>query len=502
MDNIDKYYNFSAYTRIPTCMISDEVAGIYGNALLKELNEIIRYYDIYENGAPFIPDANEDIAPIQYRSKIAQKLINKEARFMFATTPDVLIDTPVINTGIDVAEVARQQSILQTYVDNVLKANKFSRKLIPAAKDCFIGKRIAWVVNFSEDTNKIVISFIPSLGFVATYTDDDSETLEKLIIFYCIQDGKTKEEQRIYRKRYYMENERCVIDEGIFDGGGDLIEDYGTIRTPFEYIPGGVIINDGLTGDISGVSEIAELMESESWYNKMESSDMDSERKSMNSIFYTVDADPDTTAKIKNRPGAYWDLATDDNAENKTATVGLLEPNMSYSTPLANTLNRIRAELYEQVDMPDTSSSALQGIVTSGKTLKAIYWSLMVRCDEKFASWRVAFEHMVKTIIDGGKFYPAIASTYAKENLPDIEYEVIIENNYPIQDDQTEEKEMDLAEVQQGTMSKKAYMQKWRKLSDDEAEKELQQMAIERQYEDTAYFPVNSVLQQKEKEEI
>ena len=51
-------------------------------------------------------------------------------------------------------------------------------------------------------------------------------------------------------------------------------------------------------------------------------------------------------------------------------------------------------------------------------------------------------------------------------------------------------------------MSKKAYMQKWRKLSDDEAEKELQQMAIERQYEDTAYFPVDSVLQQKEKEEI
>lgn len=291
MDNIDKYYNFSAYTRIPTCMISDEVAGIYGNALLKELNEIIRYYDIYENGAPFIPDTNEDIAPIQYRSKIAQKLINKEARFMFATTPDVLIDTPVLNTGINVDEVARQQSILQTYVDNVLKANKFSRKLIPAAKDCFIGKRIAWVVNFSEDTNKIVISFIPSLGFVATYTDDDSETLEKLIIFYCIQDGKTKEEQRIYRKRYYMENERCVIDEGIFDGGGDLVEDYGTIRTPFEYIPGGVIINDGLTGDVSGVSEIAELMESESWYNKMESSDMDSERKSMNSIFYTVDAD-------------------------------------------------------------------------------------------------------------------------------------------------------------------------------------------------------------------
>ena len=46
MDNIDKYYSFSAYTRRPTCMTSEEVAGIYGNALLKELNEIISYYDI------------------------------------------------------------------------------------------------------------------------------------------------------------------------------------------------------------------------------------------------------------------------------------------------------------------------------------------------------------------------------------------------------------------------------------------------------------------------
>ena len=53
---------------------------------------------------------------------------------MFATAPDVLIDTPAINIGIDDDEVARQQSILQTYVNNVLKANKFSRKLIPLLK--------------------------------------------------------------------------------------------------------------------------------------------------------------------------------------------------------------------------------------------------------------------------------------------------------------------------------------------------------------------------------
>jgi hypothetical protein len=48
-------------------------------------------------------------------------------------------------------------------------------------------------------------------------------------------------------------------------------------------------------------------------------------------------------------------------------------------------------------------------------------------------------------------------------------------------EDENEEKEIDLREVESKTMSRKAYMQKWRKLSDDDVDAELLQISEERQ---------------------
>ena len=93
--------------------------------------------------------------------------------------------------------------------------------------------------------------------------------------------------------------------------------------------------------------------------------------------------------------------------------------------------------------------------------------------------------------------FPQIAKTYIEDKIPQVEYVIEIQNNYPIQDDQVEEKEMDLQEVARNTMSKKAYMQKWRGLSDEQVDEELKQIALERQYEDTAYFPDSIVNQNK-----
>ena len=47
-----------------------------------------------------------------------------------------------------------------------------------------------------------------------------------------------------------------------------------------------------------------------------------------------------------------------------------------------------------------------------------------------------------------------------------------------------------MAEVTAQTMSKKSYMKKWRNLTDDEADEELRQIALERQIlEDSFYEP-------------
>ena len=92
-----------------------------------------------------------------------------------------------------------------------------------------------------------------------------------------------------------------------------------------------------------------------------------------------------------------------------------------------------------------------------------------------------ALEHIVKTIIDGAKLYPGSARAFLKDPIPDVDFEVRVDNQYPLPEDEQEEKNIDLAEVQAQTMSKKAYMRKWRNLTDEEADLELQQIAMERE---------------------
>lgn len=487
---------YTAYTSVPYSLISEELTGLYGTTVLQEMHDLIGYYNRYEKGVGFITEKYDDgFVPSDLRFKQARNLINRQARFMFAQQPDFRVNVPFDRSKKEQKkQMEGKQSIYQKLLDNVLRKNKIGMKLVSAAKDCFIGKRVAYVVNFSEDKKRISISFVPSIGFVYETDEDDLDVLSKLVVFYSLNDAQDKTEQRVYKKKYWMENGVCHIEEGVYDGSGNEIEEPVEIVTAFPYIIGGVILNDGLTGDLSGVSEMDQLEEFEAMYNKVANADIDAERKGMNPVTYAIDVDPDTTKELSRNPGSFWDLSSDQNVGEGDAgggKVGVLESNMSYSTPLAATVDRIRASAFETAEVPDVSTKALQGIISSGKALRTVYWTLMVRCQEKFLTWEPALEHMLRIIIDGARLYPHIASTYlGKDKLPDAEYELEVVQNYPIQDDQSEEKQMDLDEVTAGVRSKKNYMQKWQGLSDDEVEEELQQMELERQTNESAYlFP-------------
>ena len=58
-------------------------------------------------------------------------------------------------------------------------------------------------------------------------------------------------------------------------------------------------------------------------------------------------------------------------------------------------------------------------------------------------------------------------------------------------EDEVEEKQMDLAEVQAQTMSRKAYMKKWRELTDEEADEELRQIVLEKQLFEDSMIPMD-----------
>lgn len=482
--------------RIPWSMLSEELEGLYGSSLLAEFREIIGYYEVYEKGASFVSESiKADFTGADLRFKESRKLINKEARFLFSKHPDFWVNVPYDKGADDdtlKSTAMEQTAILQSYVDNVLDGTNFFSKLVKAAKDCFIGKRVAYFVNFDEKRSRIMVDFVPSLEFVFETDENDTSRITKIITFYTVKDSQSKSEQRIYRKKYWLEgaDETCWLEEALYSGTGELLEEITPARaTKFKgVIPAGVIINDGLTGDLEGCSDIAELEMSESWFSRISNGDIDSERAGMNPIRWAQDMNPATTKNLSIAPGAFWDLASDPNApDGVTGKLGMMETNLNYTSALNSTLSRIRSSMFEALDIPDTSAESLKGVVSSGKTLKAIYWPLIVRCDEKMLAWRPALRHITELIIEGGKLYPASTTAYTEEALPDAKYEITVENQYPLPDDEADEKQIDLAEVNAQTMSKASYMKKWRNLTDTEARQELDQIALEREMLESGY---------------
>lgn len=473
---------------VPQSLISEELEGLYGSTILAEMGEILNYYNIYERGSDFTSEGtNGDYVASDLKYKLARNLIDKEARFLFSKTPDIIVKVPRKEEG-NKELLDEQESKLQNFVDKVLSKNHFSSSLLKAAKDCFIGKRIAVVANFNEESG-IQLSFIPSLEFVYDVDSQDANVITKFVAFYMIRDDKLKANQRIYKKKYWLEKGFCWYEENVYDGNGQLVEGVSPKqKTLLREIPVRVIINDGLSGDLLGESEIHQLEEYENYYTRLSNSDIDAERKSMNPTRYTVDMNPSTTQGLSTAAGAFWDLSSDQTLESPSPQVGLLEPTMSYSGVLSSTLNRIKTTMYEQIDVPDLTSDKLQGLVTSGKTIKALYYPLIVRCDEKMLAWRPALEGIISLIIEGSKAYPDIAKKYVEE-IPDIEYEVIVENQYPLPEDEAEEKQIDMAEVNNQVMSKKSYMIKWRGLTAVEAEDELEQIAKERELLEDNFSP-------------
>lgn len=470
----------STYRDIPYTIFDDDLSVSCRNEFFAELSEIKKAYELYAKGAEFTPEGtNGDYIPMGVNFKKARNIINQEARFIFSQPMDILINK---NKGFT-DEEEKQNAIVNDFIKKVLSDNQFNNKLLKAAKDCFIGKRVCIVLNFNVESG-IRINFLNSLEFYYEMVDDE---LTKLIAFFVEVESANLSEKIIRKKSYELVNGNCVITETLYDGAGTILEEPQIIQTKLDVIPAWVILNDGLTNDKKGESDILQLLDEESAYNKMFNSDMDSERKNMNPIKYTIDASSESTESLPTGAGAYWDLQSDENGvESKKASVGQLESNMSYSQALSSTLQRVEDNMYSQMSVPNMTSEKLQGMITSGKTIKALYYPLQIRSDEKMQTWYASINKLIELIYKGAILYPETYRKHTNEQLPLIDIVVSLEANYAIPSDEEEEKAIDLQEVNAQVMSKKSYMKKWRGLTDEEADAELKQIALERELlEDT-----------------
>lgn len=477
----------TAFNRIPYALINAEITG-GASDVLNELTQILQFYKVYKKGASFLVEGtNGDYVPARLKYKMAASLVNKQARFLFAEPPDLTVESKG-DVGKVTQEAKDALTIMNDVVKTILDENKFEEALIKAAKDCFIGRRVAGLVNFNEEDG-VTLTFLPSTQFIYDTKVGNPSVITKFVAFIIVRESTNLSERQIFRKRYTLEDGIVYLEETLFDGAGVVIEDVTEKQeTLMPMIPVSIFINDGLTGEKQGESEIDLLQEFEEWYSKLSNADTDAERKSMNPIRYTIDMDNRSTKDLKSSAGAFWDMQGDQNLEKYSPQVGILESSMNYSEALKTSLDRIKTTGYEQIDMPNITLESMQGAITSGKSLKAVYWPLVVRCKEKMKMWGPQLRQLIKIIIEGALVYPNCIEKYTSDTITPVDYEIKVEANHPLPEDEIEEKNMDLAEVDSKTMSKKAYMQKWRQLTDDEVDEELEQIAKERQIIDDASF--------------
>ena len=172
-------------------MIQQELHGIFGAETLRDMNEILALYNIYEEGASFDQDnTSGDYVPAEHRFKIIRSIIDKEARFLFSQPPTITLEDVQGTTKDDSGKAINRLEPNQNLVESVLKANNFDSKLVRAAKDCLVGRRIAIALDFSE--KGIDISFMPSLEFIYETDPRDVDIMTKFIRFYSTVENEDK----------------------------------------------------------------------------------------------------------------------------------------------------------------------------------------------------------------------------------------------------------------------------------------------------------------------
>lgn len=486
------------YNDIPYAVLNPEVKNMA--FLSKEIDEIKGYYKVYSKGAAFnVEGTAGTYVASQLKFKKTAQLINKEARFLFGESPTITIK-PKGDVGKVSKEMEDAITNLQDLVDTILEKNQFSKYIVKAARDCFIGKRVACLVNFNEEYG-VTISFIDSLHFVYDF-DSISGELKKFVCFDVDDEEDALNKRRVYKKKYEKVEGVVYLEENVYDGTGALLYTMTEYQaTKLENIPAVVILNDGLLSDKNGESEVGLLSEYESVYSKLSNADIDAERKGMNQIKVAIDMDSNTTKNLPIGPGAFWDLQSNQQLEHASPSVTTIPVDMNYSPALVTTLGRINSEMYGQIEMPNISLETMVGTITSGKALKAIYWPLIVRCKEKMKTWGPMLSALIDIIIEGSFAYPNTIERYVSEPLKPVNYVVDIEQNFPLPEDIEEEKNMALLEVSSQVMSKKTYIKKYGDKTDDEAMQEIEQIALERQMLEEGYTDVpNPFASESEKE--
>lgn len=463
-------------------LLRAELQGVYGDQLEK-VNRINKYYELYEGEQEWETNNNLDYVPTKKITNIIKKLIDTRARFMFGREPFFDVRPIIKDTKGSTIEQDKAQEKEDLLIETILKKNKFHSKLLKARKDCSIGGKIAIKLWGHKDVGLKII-FSPAQEFFPQYSLDDVDQLEKVVFLYALNNEAEPEDQRIKKQVWELVSGKCILNETTHDGRGNIVSiEYQDYNTSLAFIPVVIIQNGGLTGETEGISDVKVLWDNQDNYNKLNSDDIDALGFQMFGQDVITDADEESLKSIKISPGAMIDLQTDmvHANEKRQAQIKRLESGFSYKDKFSDTVDRLKNDMYDTMDVPNVSLEQLKGLMQSGKSMKAIYWGLMAVCDEDWTEWGPALEQMVEYIFKMVDVY----NLYNKRSVAKYETILNIEKYYPIQEDEDTQKGIDMQEVITEVRSRKSYMNKWGEYEDIDSE--LEQIQLEKQMMQDSY---------------
>ncbi len=454
-------------------LLKAELAGVYGNHLA-QVQQINRWYELYEGKQEWPIQRGLDYEPTQRITNLIRKLIDTRARFMFGRYPFFDVRPVQMDSeGSTLHQDKAQEK--EDLLDRILTANKFHSKLLKAKKDCSIGGKVA-IKLWGHKDKGLKIVFSPAQEFFPQFDLDDVDELAKVIFLYGLNDEEQRKAQRIKKQTWELLGGRCILNEATYDGFGQVISvEFEDHDTGLDFIPVVIIQNAGLTGETEGKSDVEMLWPNQDSYNKLNSDDLDALRFQMFGQDVVVDATEKSLKSIIRAPGALVDLQTETYAEGKQARMERLESRFSYSEKFQDSVDRAKGDMYDLMEVPNVSLEQLKGIMQSGKSMKALYWGLISACEEDWTAWGPALEQMVDYIfrmVDTYNLYGAGAVARYETSLE-------IERYYPIQEDEDDQKRVDMEEVGAQVRSRKSYMNKWGEYEDIDSE--LEQIQAEQQ---------------------
>lgn len=403
-------------------------------------------------GQSWITLDNLDYVPSEIIDNKIKPLINKQARFMFGKEPDILFK-PLDKNAKETCEELRQ------FIDAILNASKFWSNTMKAFRLASVTKRVMLRLEANpEEPVRLYWHDINDFNYEVDL--NDITKLNKVILVKPVTIDKEVSKQLWNRYTYYInqitdKESSCYLRVETFKG--DNLENPIEIReqdTGLSKIPCWIITNEQSITSPYGQSDIKDLKPLQDSYNRRLSDFNDSLRFLMFGQTAIIDATKDTVDACNIAPNALMALRSIEDTEgNKQAKVQRVESNFTNAEPVKMYLKMLEDSMYEKLGIPRPES--LQQ-VPSAKSIKYMYTELVARCEEKWHDWEPIIRSMIRLVVEACSKFKCYEEW--KEEWNNLLFTIVLNKNYPIPEDEEDQKRLAMEEVNSNVRSHRSYI--------------------------------------------